>query len=54
MVKNKGKICNKNLLTLANFFEYSDVRDIENKSGISKFLPPDLQNIHDKLMEKFL
>lgn len=47
MVKEKGKIVNNNLLTLANFFEFDGIQDIRNKKSISKYLPVAMQQYHD-------
>ncbi|CAD8050075.1 unnamed protein product [Paramecium sonneborni] len=54
LVKKKGHIVNKNLLTLANFFEFQNVQDIAGQTLISSFLPPDLRALHDASLNDFV
>ncbi|CAD8051238.1 unnamed protein product [Paramecium sonneborni] len=54
LVKKKGHIVNKNLLTLANFFEFQNVQDIAGQTQISSFLPPDLRTLHDASLNDFV
>lgn len=54
MVKKKGHIVNKNLLTLANFFDFANVQDIigvRQSKLISKLqFPPSYRRIYVKRM----
>ncbi|CAD8134451.1 unnamed protein product [Paramecium octaurelia] len=54
LVRKKGHIVNKNLLTLANFFEFQNVQDIAGQTLISSFLPPDLRILHDAQLNEFI
>ncbi|CAD8159175.1 unnamed protein product [Paramecium octaurelia] len=54
LVRKKGHIVNKNLLTLANFFEFQNVQDIAAQTLISSFLPPDLRVLHDAQLNDFI
>jgi hypothetical protein len=52
LVKGKGKIINKNLLALANFFHYIDNNDFkDNVTTIHKLLPKAIMPAHELLIE---
>ncbi|KAM3128636.1 hypothetical protein pb186bvf_019265 [Paramecium bursaria] len=55
VVKQKGKIMNKNQLALANFFQYADANDFkENVETVHQLLPKAMMSMHANLIDKFL
>ncbi|CAD8046089.1 unnamed protein product [Paramecium sonneborni] len=55
LVKNKGKIVNKNQLALANFFSYIDSNNFkDNVSNIHKLLPKSIMAAHELLIDQFM
>ncbi|CAD8203797.1 unnamed protein product [Paramecium octaurelia] len=55
IVKNKGKIVNKNQLALANFFHYVDANDFkESVSQVHNLLPKTMMKGHEYLIDSFI
>ncbi|CAK78745.1 unnamed protein product (macronuclear) [Paramecium tetraurelia] len=55
LVKNKGKIVNKNQLALANFFQYADSNNFkDNVSNIHKLLPKSIMPAHELLIDQYM
>ncbi|CAD8092159.1 unnamed protein product [Paramecium primaurelia] len=55
IVKNKGKIVNKNQLALANFFHYIDANDFkESVSQVHNLLPKTMMKGHEYLIDAFI
>ncbi|CAD8115189.1 unnamed protein product [Paramecium sonneborni] len=55
IVKNKGKIVNKNQLALANFFHYIDANDFkESVAQVHNLLPKTMMKGHEYLIDAFI
>ncbi|CAD8137834.1 unnamed protein product [Paramecium pentaurelia] len=55
LVKNKGKIVNKNQLALANYFQYIDSNNFKDSvPNIHKLLPKSIMPAHELLIDQYM